>query len=244
MCQFHTMQQSEGCMQVQVAHGKKIPLGEKNSHMGCQLFFFRGGPLEGGGTKKIARIPPPPPPWVYGCSVVWCGVVWCGVVWCGVVWCGVVWCGVVWCGVVWCGVACCGMLWCGVVCCGVVCCGVACCAMVCCTVLYCGVVHCVGTKLHRFWVICLCWSSSFASLESEGGGGGCSLVGGGAWGAAGAMCIMKEHGNIIFKTKDSIGRNQCVAVRNPFFTTLCHIEAPIPTSYCQTAHGSVAEREC
>ena len=54
MCQCHTMWQSEGDMQVQVAHSKKSPLGEKKSYMGWHL-FFRGYPRRGGGTKKNPR---------------------------------------------------------------------------------------------------------------------------------------------------------------------------------------------
>ena len=62
MCQCHTMWQSEGAMQVQVAHSKKIPPDKKNSYMGCQL-FFRGVPPEGGGDTENSRdfFPPPPP---------------------------------------------------------------------------------------------------------------------------------------------------------------------------------------
>ena len=61
MRQCHTICQSEGDMQVQAAHSKKIPLGEKVFYMGCQPFL--GVPPEGGGYKKIRTnfFPPPPP---------------------------------------------------------------------------------------------------------------------------------------------------------------------------------------
>ena len=62
MCQCHTICQSEGDMQVQVAHNKKIPLGEKNSFMGCQLFSGRHPRRGGGGYKKIRVNFFPPPP--------------------------------------------------------------------------------------------------------------------------------------------------------------------------------------
>ena len=65
MCQCHTMCQSEGDMQVQVAHSKKIPLGEKKFLHGVPAFFSGGTPgAGGGGTKKNSReffsTPPPP----------------------------------------------------------------------------------------------------------------------------------------------------------------------------------------
>ena len=44
------MWQSEGGMQVQVAHIKKIPPTKENSYMGCQLFF--GGTPGGGRSMK------------------------------------------------------------------------------------------------------------------------------------------------------------------------------------------------
>ena len=63
MCQCHTMCQSEGDMQVQVAHSKKIPLGEKKFLHGVPA-FFSGVPPEGGGYEKNSReffsTPPPP----------------------------------------------------------------------------------------------------------------------------------------------------------------------------------------
>ena len=63
MCQCHTMCQSEGAMQVQVAHSKKFLLAKKNSYMGCQFFFSGGTPGGGGYEKKFVQIfstPPPP----------------------------------------------------------------------------------------------------------------------------------------------------------------------------------------
>ena len=49
------MWQSEGDMQVQVAHSKKIPLGEKKFLHGVPAFFSGGTPGGGGGglRKKI-----------------------------------------------------------------------------------------------------------------------------------------------------------------------------------------------
>ena len=55
MCQCHTMWQSEGAMQTQVAHSKKIPLGEKEFLHGVPA-VFRGVPLEGvGGYATNSR---------------------------------------------------------------------------------------------------------------------------------------------------------------------------------------------
>ena len=70
MCQCHTMWQSQGAMQVQVAHNKKIPLGEKKFLHGVPAFFSGGTRGEGGGVgKKIARIFFHPPPSKCNCSV-------------------------------------------------------------------------------------------------------------------------------------------------------------------------------
>ena len=56
--------ESEGAMQVQVAHSKQIPPGEKKFLHGVPPFFSGGIPGGGGGyEKKIARIFFPPPPW-------------------------------------------------------------------------------------------------------------------------------------------------------------------------------------
>ena len=62
MCQCHTMCPSEGDMEVQVAHCKKIPLGEKKFLHGVPAFFW-GVPPEGGGVRKKihANFFPPPP---------------------------------------------------------------------------------------------------------------------------------------------------------------------------------------
>ena len=64
MCQCHTMWQSEGAMQVQVAHSKKIPPGEKKFLHGVPAFFSGGTPQGGGGYgKKIgANFFSTPPP--------------------------------------------------------------------------------------------------------------------------------------------------------------------------------------
>ena len=62
MCQCHTMWQSEGAMQDQVAHSKKFPPGEKKFLHGVPD-FFRGYPPRGGGYKKVrANFFHPPPP--------------------------------------------------------------------------------------------------------------------------------------------------------------------------------------
>ena len=62
MCQCHTMWESEGDMQVQVAHSKKIPLGEKKFLHGVPAFFSGVPPEGGGGTEKnFTRIFSTPP---------------------------------------------------------------------------------------------------------------------------------------------------------------------------------------
>ena len=65
MCQCHTMWQGEGAMQVQVAHSKKIPPGEKKIPTWGASFFFGGYPRRGRGVRKknsreFFSTPPPP----------------------------------------------------------------------------------------------------------------------------------------------------------------------------------------
>ena len=55
MCQCHKMWQSEGAMQVQVAHSKQIPPGEKKFLHGVPAFFSGGTPGGGGGYEKKIR---------------------------------------------------------------------------------------------------------------------------------------------------------------------------------------------
>ena len=63
MCQCHTMCQSEGDMQVQVAHSKKNSSRRKKFSTWGASFFFGGG-----GTEKLVRIFfHPPPPCTRGC---------------------------------------------------------------------------------------------------------------------------------------------------------------------------------
>ena len=68
MCQCHTMWQSEGALQVQVAQSKKIPPGEKKILHGVPDFFSGATPEgEGVGKKSRANFFPPPPLW-HSCS--------------------------------------------------------------------------------------------------------------------------------------------------------------------------------
>ena len=61
MCQCHTMWQSEGAMQVQVAHNKKNSSWGKKFLLGVPGVFSGGTPGGGRGYEKKVRANPPPP---------------------------------------------------------------------------------------------------------------------------------------------------------------------------------------
>ena len=58
-CQCHTMCQSEGDMQVQLAHSKKIPLGEKKIPTWGASFFFGGYPRRAMRQRILGSHTPP-----------------------------------------------------------------------------------------------------------------------------------------------------------------------------------------